>query len=519
MDSSSIFEGKVYVFRIKATNANDWNAPDVVYGLAQEGVGVMTFSMFKELAMKNKKHFLTKKANPKWDQCSVADIQRTLRDWKVIGNPKLTFLDKPASWLDIASATYSAGVFNDADGANDLETLTEENKAATDGKVPSVRTSSSNDPGKPATSNAALLAKARSQAEALAASGCHASFTQGLTQAEQLLANPGFSIDKFDRDELLKVVEDYKVRVLLVDEKCAALENTIAQKDSTIGQKDCKIQTLEEKVKSLKHDLVASKKVQTVFMAAADMKALEADIMKKTTTSLVESLRPMIVAELQPLKTSLDATSSSLQAIKSSCDGISTLQDSVVQLASATDGQANAVLSQIETCDEATQEILKSIQENLANSNTTKVSDLTTTTGSGISMPFPGPVQKITAATTNEPSCSIVFPPNMFTTPPPKIFGQGVGRGSGHDRGRGAAIGVGRGRGGNVVPGGAGEDGSRKSKKRHQRQKMQEKKKLKKLAEKSPLFSNSEANVADTVESLQQQLAQLQQYVQAQGQQ
>ena len=46
---------------------------------------------------------------------------------------------------------------------------------------------------------------------------------------------------------------------------------------------------------------------------------------------------------------------------------------------------------------------------------------------------------------------------------------------------------------------------------------MQERKKLKQLATKSPLFGSSAENVADTVESMQQQLEQLQQYVQAQG--
>ena len=87
MDPSATF-GKVYVFRIKPTNKNDWFAPDMVYGLAHEGADGMTFTSFKELAVKkNKKYFLTKRANPDADQCSGADILSTLNDWKVIGSP------------------------------------------------------------------------------------------------------------------------------------------------------------------------------------------------------------------------------------------------------------------------------------------------------------------------------------------------------------------------------------------------------------------------------------------------
>ena len=68
MDPSATF-GKVYVFRIKPTNKNDWFAPDMVYGFAHEGVDGMTFTNFKELvAKKNKKCFLTKRANPDEDR-------------------------------------------------------------------------------------------------------------------------------------------------------------------------------------------------------------------------------------------------------------------------------------------------------------------------------------------------------------------------------------------------------------------------------------------------------------------
>ena len=504
MESAS-FNDSVYVFRIKATKHIDWAAPDLVYGLAHEGVDGLTFNMIKELAKKNKRCFLTKKVKATGEKCSSADMMHTLRDWKVIGDPKLTFLEKPTSWFAMATAVYSAGIFTDSDGFNDLETMKEGNKSGT-GK-----------PGETVGSSAAsMFANARNQAEKIAASGVHSSFTDGLSQAERMLANPGFAIDKLEKEELLKIVDDYQIKVALIEEKNAALETTNAHNV-------CKIQNLEDKVKSLKLDLEASKKIQTGFMSVADRKAIEAETMKKTVSSLIESLRPMIVAELQPLRTSLESTSKSLQAVQTSCAGIHDLNVGIDNLASATEGHAKSVLCQIETCDEATNEVLNTIKNALVGATATKRSDITMST---LAPTIP------CSTTASAPTNPIVFPPNMFTTPPPNFTGQGGvtgansanGRGRGRGRGflggsRGTANGGGRGNDRFVVgdDNGDSDNNPGKTKKKHQRQKMQERKKLKQLATKSPLFGSSAENVADTVESMQQQLEQLQQYVQAQG--
>ena len=50
--------GKVYVFCLKHTDKNDWEAPDpyAVHGLGKQGDDNINFMKFKEIARKNKKY-------------------------------------------------------------------------------------------------------------------------------------------------------------------------------------------------------------------------------------------------------------------------------------------------------------------------------------------------------------------------------------------------------------------------------------------------------------------------------
>ena len=69
MNSSTMINGKVYVLRVKATLKHDWEAPDVIHGLAHEGSDGLTFTQFKKISMAHKMWFLSKKANdPKNDE-------------------------------------------------------------------------------------------------------------------------------------------------------------------------------------------------------------------------------------------------------------------------------------------------------------------------------------------------------------------------------------------------------------------------------------------------------------------
>ena len=75
MDKSAVFDGKVYVFRVKLSPEKDWDAPDVIYGLGHEGKGGLTFTKMKHICKSNGRYFLAKKANVATDKsCTLAEI-------------------------------------------------------------------------------------------------------------------------------------------------------------------------------------------------------------------------------------------------------------------------------------------------------------------------------------------------------------------------------------------------------------------------------------------------------------
>ena len=58
MNSSTVYNGKVYVFRVKCTSDKDWDANDIIFGIGREGDDGITYNRFKDLAYrKNKKIF------------------------------------------------------------------------------------------------------------------------------------------------------------------------------------------------------------------------------------------------------------------------------------------------------------------------------------------------------------------------------------------------------------------------------------------------------------------------------
>ena len=430
MDPTITIDGKVYVFRVKATAVRDWDAPDVMYGLAHEGGDGVSFQMFKELSIKkNKKDFVTKKANVKSNDvlCTGADMLKALKDWSPLGNPVITFTDKPASWYTVAKAAYSAGIFSDSKGFDELEALFEKTKS---------------------DSPSTMLKKMKDMSKELALNGPCSSFASSLKQGEMFLTNTGFSIEKLGRDDLVKLVDNFKIRAVLAEEKAVALETEVGSKDLIISNKDLTISSLEDTLKVMQIELQAAQKSQAGFMAAGDMKALEAEVVKKTSNSILTSLRPMIASELEPLKLSLESTTSSLKDIKSACSGIPTLQDSVVQLTSATDGNAKNLMSHIDTSEDATMEVLTTIQNSLISTPRRAVTGtVSTSTVQAQPLPptppghegtcyyqavpgVPGLLRCIlgcnsttsAAALAAKPSYTAAFPPNLFQTPPPPIL-------------------------------------------------------------------------------------------------
>ena len=51
------------------------------------------------------------------------------------------------------------------------------------------------------------------------------------SHGERFLTNTGFSIEKLGRDELIKTLEDFKVRAVLAEQKAVAFETEMGKKD------------------------------------------------------------------------------------------------------------------------------------------------------------------------------------------------------------------------------------------------------------------------------------------------
>ena len=100
MEISAINDGKVYAIHVKICPNVDWDAPDVIYAIAHEGNGGLSYTGFKNLCNKdNNKCFLAKKANVKSDRsCTWAEIRVTLDAWPMMGNPGLILVEHPETF-------------------------------------------------------------------------------------------------------------------------------------------------------------------------------------------------------------------------------------------------------------------------------------------------------------------------------------------------------------------------------------------------------------------------------------
>ena len=104
-----MYDGKVYVVKIKPSMVKNWDNPDVVYALGYEGGCNLSFTGFRELSQdRNKKWFLSKKANSTDDGfCAWEDIVATMRMFGPTGTPQVTLTESVMTWLELATMLKS----------------------------------------------------------------------------------------------------------------------------------------------------------------------------------------------------------------------------------------------------------------------------------------------------------------------------------------------------------------------------------------------------------------------------
>ena len=355
MSSSTVFDGKVYVFRVKGTANKNWDQPDVIFGIAHEGLDGLTFTKFGKMALdQNKKLFLSKKANRASDGCCTWDeIASGLDDWSKIGDPKFIFVEKPITWYALARIAYQNLIFTNESGIDTLDAIAEKKEKAVD------KTLMIMGPYKKA---AVMIQDTISTSKELAQYQS-SSFASNLSQgAKYLTGLAGSTVDwyKLAKDELVNMLDEYKARAIESEARSEALEEKVKSLDKLVSLRDGAVAELETKLKAVKIELDASKKAQAGFMAATDKHSLQPN-------AVIEALKPFLKAQLAPFKTSLESSVSMMGGLKTSCDNIPLVKQSVLDLASSVPKAFAMLTSQCEANFECSQEGFATVESTMDN--------------------------------------------------------------------------------------------------------------------------------------------------------
>ena len=510
MNTTKVYKGKFYVFRVKASSEMDWNATDLVHGVAHEGNDGLTFTRFKDLSVnKNRKYFFSKKINTASDDyCTGEDIQETLEEWGPIGIPLLSFVDIPVTFYAVAKAAYEHGVFTDSDAFNKMEKhLEKKRKKNVSAPGPPV----DDTPASTESNHGKMLDMARHQSKELERARKDA-FALNLPQGALQLAGipPPRVVDVSDdednwenmaKEEIFRLVDDWKSKALKAEEKALKAEDKCFVLEAALSERDNNVTGLEQKVNQLDDELGATKKAMADFMASADLKTMEAEATKKATDTILESLKPLIAAELQPVKSAIDSTLESLALIKSEASDnknilLSELQASTEANSSSAEASAEILLSILNSLEAL---VDKSAIAHTKSVEKVKVTDDEGHHSSKAGPSTPRPSQCTPGVSSNVPLVgNPLYNPSLFATPPPP-FMQSVESGTEGGAVKGEEVGIEK----------------NPKKKKHQRDKIYANKinNTGQQSRRSLQYNKTAKNNSVSIESVQQQLLQLQQHL------
>ena len=375
-----------------------------IYGIAYEGDDEFTFNRFKDLSSrKNKKYFFSRKVNSCDASCTGEEIKKAMKDSFVLGKPKLCFVDRPVSWLQVALSAYKEGIFTDDEGYQELEALSGSGSSdggpcgsgsgsgssgsGSSGSGSGGGCSSGSGSGSSASSvskngkntapnSSSVFERARLQARGLAMSDTD-SFKANLSQGGKHLVvfpPPTTSCvekdwDKLAKEELGRIIDEYKDKAIKAEDYSATLEQALAARDNRVLELDNRVLELENTVTALNDELEAARKAQAGFMAHGDMKTLEAEATRKASALLLDGLKPLIATEIQPVKTLLDSVASSVASsaakIDTTCGSMGALHDDVTAMKSFASGNVQQLLFKMSAGSEASTELLLEIKSQL----------------------------------------------------------------------------------------------------------------------------------------------------------
>ena len=355
---SPVYDGKVYVVRIKATNEHNWEAEDIIHAVAYKGNGGLDFNGFKTICEKNKKWFVSMKANTEDEKkCSQSEIETALQDFPAIGKQQLILLSPVATFFELANLAYQEKIFNNQEGMNKLNEIAKKVKkqSRTSEKV----SGTCNDA-------AAMIEKAKKDAEKLAKEKKNMD-TKAFSQGGKILANvyeggmPDNDLDLNEKtkDDLIALVVDLRAHVVATNEQLALVTSQAATKDSIITD-------LENRNIELDIQLKEARTNSAGFMAASDLANLDN---KKLSDSLaaevVSGLKPFIANQLLTIKSSLTPVPTMSEQLGDALNTVKNIDSNIVKAAADIKAHSDKLTSMMNTNHESTIGYIDEVRESL----------------------------------------------------------------------------------------------------------------------------------------------------------
>ena len=330
---NTVYNEKVYVVRIKATKEKNWDNDDIIYAVAYEGDGGLSFNGLKTICEQNSKWVITKKANTDSEMhCDQSEIETALQEFPATGKQLLTQIYPAATFFELVSLAYQEKIFTDKEGSKKLKDIAK--------KVKNQKHTSDKITG-PHMNAAAMFEKAKIDAENLA--------------KEKMKID----LNEKSKDDLIDLVVDLRASVVAVNEQAAVLISQAATKDSTICD-------LEKENSELKTQLDEVRSKSTGFMSAADLANLDN---KKLSDSLaaevVSGLKPFLANQFLTLKSSLAPVPTMSEQLGETLDRVKMIDSNILKAGSDVKVQADRLTCILSTNHESSIGFLDEVRDSL----------------------------------------------------------------------------------------------------------------------------------------------------------
>ena len=349
--TNQVYDGKVYVLRIKPTLNKVWEEDDVVYAVGYEGGAGLSFNAFKNLCENsNKKWFLSKKANKGSDRrCPWDEVEATLHSFPATGQQIITHTSSAVTFMELANMLYQGNIFTDSKGKDQIKDIQKKISAKTAKKNEKIIGPYDNAPQ--------MIEKARADAEALAKTRSEVD-TSFMPQGDKLLTFQYDSIESVEdlglagktKEELERMVEELHTRLVSANEQIDVLGRQSVDKDNAIAVSEAKVVELNAQLDEVKTGT-------TGFMAAADLANVDKKRLSDSLVAgVVKGLQPFLTDKLQTLHSSVDEALAKVNVIDTK----------IVKAAHDIKNHANTLTTVIDTNHEAAIEKVEEVKNALA---------------------------------------------------------------------------------------------------------------------------------------------------------